>query len=67
MTALAADTGAELNYDTDYEILTNPQGCLIKRFEVISRILTPPFVVGGTRTGCRAQPYGTDSSGRCRC
>lgn len=39
ITASAEDSGAELNLETTYQILSFPQGKLIKRFEVIS-----PFV-----------------------
>ena len=41
----AASSGAELNYDTGYKIVANPEGHLIKRFEVLSRILSANGVI----------------------
>ncbi len=39
MTAAAREAGAELNFDTGHEIVSHPEGRLVKRFEVITPVL----------------------------
>ena len=53
MDVAARESGADLNFDTSYEVVSYPQGELIKRFEVI----TPIQEADGTLNLCKLKTH----------
>jgi len=54
MTDAAAISGASLSYDTSYQVVSYPEGQLIKRFEVI----TPVYNADGIINLCKLKTHG---------